>query len=128
MTASDWIQLALYFAVLLALAFPLGRFMAHVMSGEQTWLTRLGRPLERGLYRLAGVADDDEMSWPRYATALLVFSAASFAVVYLLQRLQASLPANPAGFAGVSPALAFNTAVSFATNTNWQSYSGETTL
>ena len=128
MTANDWIQLVLYFTVLLALAMPLGRFMAQVMSGEQTWLSRLGRPLERGLYRLAGISEDDEMTWPRYATALLVFSAASFAVVYLLQRLQGFLPANPAGFAGVSPALAFNTAVSFATNTNWQAYGGESTM
>ena len=128
MTANDWIQVGLYFAVLLALAVPLGRFMAQVMSGEQHWLTRLGRPLERGLYRLAGVSEDDEMTWSRYATAFLVFSVASFAVVYLLQRIQGFLPANPAGFPGVSPALAFNTAISFATNTNWQAYGGETTM
>jgi len=128
MTANDWIQIVVYFAVLLALAIPLGRFMARVMSGEQAWLSRVGRPLERALYRFAGVAEDDEMTWTRYATALLVFSAASFAVVYLLQRLQGFLPANPAQFGAVSPALAFNTAVSFATNTNWQAYGGETTL
>ncbi len=128
MTANDWIQLTLYFVVLLVLAIPLGRFMAQVLGSEGNWLTRLGRPLERGLYRLAGVAEDDEMTWSRYAAALLVFSAASFTVVYLLQRLQAFLPANPSGFAGVSPALAFNTAVSFATNTNWQAYGGESTM
>ena len=128
MTTNDWIQVAVYFAVLVALAIPLGRFMAQVMSGEANWLSRIGRPLERSLYRLAGVAEDDEMTWTRYATALLVFSVACFAVVYLLQRVQAFLPANPAGFAGVSPALAFNTAISFATNTNWQAYGGETTL
>ena len=127
MTANDWIQIVVYFVVLLALAVPLGHFMARVMSGEQTWLSRLGRPLERALYRFAGVAEDDEMTWTRYATALLVFSAACFAVVYLLQRLQGFLPANPAQFGAVSPALAFNTAVSFATNTNWQAYGGETT-
>ena len=127
MTANDWIQIALYFFVLLALAIPLGRFMAKVMSGEPTWLTRVGRPLERSLYRLAGVAEDDEMTWQRYATALLVFSAACFAVVYLLQRVQGFLPANPAGFSAVGPALAFNTAVSFSTNTNWQAYGGEST-
>jgi K+-transporting ATPase ATPase A chain len=121
-------QLALYFVVLLALAIPLGKFMALVLSGEQHWLTRVGRPLERGLYRMAGVTENDEMTWPRYATALLVFSVASFAVVYLLQRLQGLLPVNPAGFAGVTPALAFNTALSFATNTNWQAYGGETTM
>jgi len=128
MTASDWIQIALYFLVLLALAIPLGRFMAKVMSGEPTWLTRVGQPLERSLYRLSGVAEGDEMTWQRYATALLVFSAACLAVVYLLQRVQGYLPANPAAFGAVSPALAFNTAVSFATNTNWQSYGGETTM
>jgi len=128
MTASDWIQIALYFLVLLALAIPLGRFMAKVMSGEPTWLTRVGQPLERSLYRLSGVAEGDEMTWQRYATALLMFSAACLAVVYLLQRVQGYLPANPAAFGAVSPALAFNTAVSFATNTNWQAYGGETTM
>jgi K+-transporting ATPase ATPase A chain len=128
MTANDWLQIVVYFAVLLALAVPLGRFMALVMSGEPTWLSRLGRPLERVLYRFAGVAEDDEMTWTRYATALVVFSVACFAVVYLLQRLQGVLPANPAQFDAVSPALAFNTAVSFATNTNWQAYGGETTM
>ena len=103
MTANDWVQLALYFVVLLALAIPLGRFMARVLNGERTWLTGALRPLERVLYRLAGVAEDDEMTWPRYATALMVFSVASFLVVYLLQRLQGILPANPSGFAGRQP-------------------------
>jgi K+-transporting ATPase ATPase A chain len=128
MTANDWIQIVVYFVALLALAVPLGRFMARVMSGEQTWLTRLGQPLERGLYRLAGVSESDEMTWQRYSVALLVFSTACLVVVYLLQRLQGFLPANPAGFGAVSPALAFNTAVSFATNTNWQAYGGESTM
>jgi len=128
MTANDWIQVAVYFVVLVALAIPLGRFMAQVMSGEANWLSRIGRPLERGLYRLAGVSEDDEMTWPRYATAFIVFSVASFAAVYLLQRVQGFLPANPAGFAGVGPALAFNTAVSFVSNTNWQAYGGESSL
>ena len=128
MTANDWIQVAVYFVVLVALAIPLGRFMAQVMSGEANWLSRIGRPLERSLYRLAGVSEDDEMTWPRYATAFIVFSVASFAAVYLLQRVQGFLPANPAGFAGVGPALAFNTAVSFVSNTNWQAYGGESSL
>ena len=128
MTANDWIQVAVYFVVLVALAIPLGRFMAQVMSGEANWLSRIGRPLERGLYRLAGVSEDDEMTWPRYATAFIVFSVTSFAAVYLLQRVQGFLPANPAGFAGVGPALAFNTAVSFVSNTNWQAYGGESSL
>lgn len=128
MTANDVIQVAVYFVALIALAIPLGWFMAQVMSGSATWLSRIGRPLELGLYRLAGIAEDDEMTWTRYATALLAFSVASVGVVYLLQRVQGLLPANPAGLAGVSPALAFNTAISFATNTNWQAYGGETTM
>jgi potassium-transporting ATPase potassium-binding subunit len=128
MTANDWIQLVLYFVVLIALAIPLGRYMAQVLSGEATWISRAGRPVERLLYRLAGVGETDEMSWSRYATAFMVFSVTSFAVVYLLQRGQALLPLNPAGFAAVDPALAFNTAISFASNTNWQAYGGESTL
>jgi len=128
MTGNDRIQIALFFGVLLLLAVPLGRFMAQVLSGEGNWITRVGRPLERGLYRLAGISEDDEMTWMRYATALLVFSVASFAVVYLVQRIQGFLPANPAGFVAVSPALAFNTAISFTSNTNWQAYGGESTM
>ncbi len=128
MTGNDWIQLALYFGVLLVLAIPLGHYIAQVLSGELNVATRIGRPLERWLYRLAGTSEADEMTWTRYATALLVFSIASFAAVYLLQRTQGLLPANPAGFPGVSPALAFNTAISFASNTNWQAYGGESTL
>ncbi len=128
MTGNDRIQIALFFGVLLLLAVPLGRFMAQVLSGEGNWITRAGRPLERGLYRLAGISEDDEMTWMRYATALLVFSVASFAVVYLVQRIQGFLPANPAGFVAVSPALAFNTAISFTSNSNWQAYGGESTM
>ena len=128
MTANDWLQLAAYFAVLLVLAIPLGGYMARVLAGEPTWLSRLGRPLERALYRMAGVSEDDEMPWTRYAAALLVFSVVSALTVYLVQRLQGMLPGNPAHFPGVTPALAFNTAISFATNTNWQAYGGEATL
>ena len=128
MTANGWWQIGLYLAVLLALAWPLGAYMARVYEGERVWLARLLGPLERGLYRLAGVRPDQEMSWRAYAAALLVFGAASILVVYALQRVQGLLPLNPAGLGAVSPHLAFNTAVSFATNTNWQSYAGETTL
>lgn len=128
MTANSWMQVALFFIALLALALPLGRFMAQVLSGEGNWFSRLGQPLERRLYRLAGVSDGEEMTWTRYATALLMFSTASFAVVYLLQRLQGYLPANPAGFGAVGPALSFNTAISFVSNTNWQAYGGESTM
>ena len=128
MTTNGWLQIGAYLAVLLALAGPLGAYMARVYEGERVWLTRLLGPLERGLYRTAGVRADHEMSWRVYAAALLVFSAASVIVVYALQRLQGLLPLNPAGLGAVSPHLAFNTAVSFATNTNWQSSGGETTL
>jgi K+-transporting ATPase ATPase A chain len=128
MTTNDAIQLAVYFLVLIALAIPLGGFMARVLSGEATSVSRIGRPLERRLYRLAGIDEQEEMSWPRYASAFLALSVVSVAVVYLLQRAQALLPANPAHLPGVSPALAFNTAVSFATNTNWQAYGGESTM
>ncbi|HEY2806312.1 MAG TPA: potassium-transporting ATPase subunit KdpA [Gemmatimonadales bacterium] len=128
MTSNSWLQIALYFGVLLVLSVPLGAYMARVYRGERVVLERLMRPLERGIYRLAGTGPDDEMTWSRYAGALLIFSALSFVAVYLLQRVQGVLPFNPAHRGAVSPQLAFNTAVSFATNTNWQSYSGETTL
>jgi K+-transporting ATPase ATPase A chain len=121
-------QLALYLIVLTALAMPLGRYMARVLDGRPTFLSRLLGPVERWLYRLAGVAPERETGWPRYAMAMLVFNAAGLIVVYLLQRLQALLPANPQHLPAVPWHLALNTAVSFATNTNWQSYSGETTL
>jgi K+-transporting ATPase ATPase A chain len=127
-TGNAWLQIALFFGVLLALSEPLGAYMARVYGGERLALSRVLAPLERGLYRLAGVRADDEMEWPRYAGALLVFSVLSFLAVYLVQRVQAWLPANPAHLGNVAPDLALNTAISFATNTNWQSYGGETTL
>jgi K+-transporting ATPase ATPase A chain len=128
MNAQGWLQIALYLAVLAALTPLLGGFMARVYAGEPTFLGRLLGPFERRLYRWAGVAPDEEMSWQRYAGALLAFNALGFVAVYLLQRLQGVLPLNPAGLPGTSAHLAFNTAVSFASNTNWQSYGGETTM
>ena len=110
------------------MAVPLGAYMARIYDGERVWLSRIFGPLERALYRLAGIRAEQEMSWRPYAGALLLFSAASFVVVYALQRLQGLLPLNPAALGSVTSHLAFNTAVSFATNTNWQSYGGETTL
>jgi K+-transporting ATPase ATPase A chain len=127
-TGNSWLQIALYFGVLLAVAEPLGAYMARVYSGERVLLERVLGPVERGIYRLAGVRVDDEMRWPRYAGALLVFSVLSTLVAYAFQRVQGALPANPAHLGAVAPDLAFNTAVSFATNTNWQFYGGETTL
>ncbi len=128
MTPHALVTFGLYLSVLLLLAWPLGLYVARVLSGESHPLARLLGGLERGLYRLAGVKEDDEQPWTRYALSFLVFNAAGLFAVYLLQRLQGLLPLNPAGLAAVSPHLAFNTAVSFATNTNWQSYGGETTM
>ena len=113
---------------LLALAKPLGAYMARVYEGRPTWLGRVLGPFERLIYRLAGVPPEDEMDWKRYALAMLLFNAAGLLLVYALQRLQALLPLNPQDLPAVPPDLAFNTAVSFATNTNWQGYGGETTL
>ena len=128
MTPNGWLQFALYVVVLTVLSIPLGSFMARVLDGRRTFLDGVLGPIERGLYRLAGVRADEEMAWPRYAVAMLLFNAAGLLLVYALQRLQAVLPLNPGHLPAVSWHLSFNTAVSFATNTNWQSYGGETTL
>lgn len=128
MSVTALVTYGAYFAALLLLAVPLGRYMARVYAGEGTWALRLLGPIERATYRLAGVRVDDEMSWQRYAACLLAFNFAGALAVYLLQRVQAVLPLNPARLAGVPPEVAFNTAVSFATNTNWQAYAGETTM
>lgn len=118
----------LYLVVLLLLAWPLGLYMARVYQGERVWLACWLRPLENGFYRLAGVNPEAEMGWRAYAAALLVFNGLGLLVVFLLQRLQGWLPLNPQGFTAVPAPLAFNTAVSFASNTNWQFYGGETTI
>ncbi len=129
MTAQGILQIVLYLAVLLALVKPLGWYMARVYEGGPYGLDRVLGPLERLIYRLAGVrAADHEMRWTTYAWAMLLFNALGFLVVFGLQLLQGALPLNPQGIGAVKPDLAFNTAASFATNTNWQSYSGETTL
>ncbi len=128
MIPADWIQLLLYLAVLLLLAKPLGTYMAHVYQGERTFLDPITRPIECTLYRLTGVKSDDEMGWKRYALALMVFNILGLLVVYALQRLQHLLPLNPQGLGSVTPDSSWNTAVSFATNTNWQGYGGEVTL
>src|SRR5262252_10241686 len=128
MTLNGWIQIALYFVLLTVLAVPLGRFMAKVFEGERTFLTPVVAPLERGLYRIAGVDETREQTWITYTIAMLLFNAAGFLLVYALQRLQGFLPLNPAGMTAVAPDLSFNTAVSFTTNTNWQNYGGESTM
>ena len=128
MTANSWIQLALFLGALVALAKPLGSYMARVLEGKPCGLDRALGWCERGVYRLAGVDPQQEMGWRTYAFAVMAFNLLGIAAVYLLLRLQGALPLNPQGFAGTTPDLAFNTAVSFASNTNWQSYGGETTL
>jgi len=128
MTLNGWLQLILYFVVLLVLAKPLGAFMARVYEGQSTWLDRLLGPSERLIYRLSGVNPQAEMNWKTYAFAMLLFNLFGLIVVYLLQRLQGVLPLNPQALSAVSPDSSFNTAVSFATNTNWQGYGGEVTM
>jgi potassium-transporting ATPase potassium-binding subunit len=128
MTVNGWIQIAIYFAVLTALVVPLGRYMARVFQGERTFMSPILRPVEIALYRVAGVDETREQHWLTYTVAMLLFNAAGFACVYALMRLQGWLPLNPAGMSAVAPDLTFNTAVSFATNTNWQNYGGESTL
>ena len=124
----SWLQILFYLLVLVVLAKPLGKFMARVYEGDLPALVRWLAPLERALYRFCGLRADLEQGWKAYAGAMLAFNLLGLLVVYALQRLQGVLPLNPAGMAAVSPDSSFNTAVSFATNTNWQGYSGETTL
>jgi K+-transporting ATPase ATPase A chain len=128
MTPNGLLQIALYFGVLLALTKPVGMFMTRLFAGERTFLHPVLRPLERLCYALIGVKEETEQRWTQYAGGVLSFSFFSFLFVYLLQRLQGVLPFNPAKMAATTPDLAFNTAVSFTTNTNWQAYGGETTL
>ena len=128
MTTQGMLQLALYMAVLLALVKPLGWYMARVYEGRPCGLDRILGPLEQLIYRIAGVHADDEMRWTTYAWAMLLFNMLGLLVVFGFQLFQGLLPLNPQGFGAVRPDLAFNTAVSFATNTNWQNYGGETTL
>lgn len=128
MTLNGWAQILLHLAAVAAVTAPLGAFMARVFARERTWLDPALRPLERLIYRLTGVDETHEMRWTEYARALLAFSVVSMLALYALQRLQAVLPFNPQGLTGVAPGLAFNTAASFTTNTNWQAYAGESTM
>ena len=124
----DLLQVALFFLLLLATAQPLGRFIARVMAGERTFMTPALGPLERGVYRLCGIDPAADQRWTAYAAALLLFNLAGLLLSYLVFKTQQWLPWNDQGFGPLAPDLAFNTAVSFATNTNWQSYSGEGTV
>ena len=128
MTLNGWIQIALYCAVVLALVKPLGSYMTRVFTGERTFLSPVLGPVERGLYRVSGIDARQEQHWLAYTGAVILFHVLGFAVLYAILRLQAVLPLNPADQGAVAPDLAFNTSTSFITNTNWQSYGGETTL
>jgi K+-transporting ATPase ATPase A chain len=128
MTANGWLQFALFSLILLATVRPVGVYLARVLEGERTWLDPVLRPFERFIYRLAGVNAAEEMNWREYAFAVLGFSAVSMLMTYAIERLQNHLPWNPQSLAAVGPDLAWNTAASFTTNTNWQSYTPETTM
>ncbi len=128
MTIIGWLQILFFLGIILLVTKPLGAFMARVFNGERTRFDPALRPLERLLYRLTGVDPTREMRWTEYAAALLLFSAVSMLILYLLQRVQGWLPFNPQQLANIAPDSAFNTAASFTTNTNWQSYAGETTM
>ena len=128
MPINGLVQIGLYFVVLLALVKPLGWYMARVYEGQPCGIDRAVGPLDRFLYRLCGVRQTEEMNWKTYAVAMLLFNAAGLFALYAYQRLQVFFPLNPQGFGAVAPDLAFNTAASFVTNTNWQAYGGETTL
>jgi len=129
MTANGWFQILFFLALILLVTKPMGIFMARVFGRERTFMDPVLRPIERLVYRLTGVDEDHEMRWTEYAVCMLLFSLVSMIVLYLIERLQWYLPFNPQRFAAVSPThLAFNTAASFTTNTNWQAYSGESTM
>lgn len=128
MTANGWFQIGLFFVLVLLIAQPLGIYMARVFERRKTWLDPVLAPVERLLYRATGVEADKEMGWIEYATAMLVFSAVSMLILYLIERVQSWLPWNPQHLPNVPAVLALNTAASFTTNTNWQSYVPETTM
>lgn len=128
MTLNGWLQIGFFIAVVLLLAQPMGSYMAAVFERRKTFMDVLLAPCERLLYRVTGVNPDEEMRWTQYTVAMLLFSAATLLLTYLVQRIQLWLPLNPQHLANVEPALALNTAISFTTNTNWQSYTPETTM
>jgi len=128
MSLNGWLQIALFIALILLLAKPMGSYMTRVFERRRTWLDPILVPCERLLYRLAGVDPNEEMRWTQYAVALLVFSGATLVLTYIVERLQHMLPLNPQHLPGVAPDLAVSTAISFTTNTNWQAYTPETTM
>jgi K+-transporting ATPase ATPase A chain len=127
-SANGWSQIAIFLLVILALTRPLGVYMTRVFSGQKTFLDVVLRPVEKLVYRLTGVDEKQEMRWTEYTIAMLLFSGVTMALLYLIERIQKWLPLNPQKFANLEPGLAFGTAASFTTNTNWQAYSGESTM
>jgi K+-transporting ATPase ATPase A chain len=121
-------QIVVYFVLLLLITKPVGLYLTAVFEGHKTWLSPVFRPVERVLYRISGVDENSEQHWTVYTVAMLIFTTVTIVLLYLIERLQAFLPLNPQGMSNVDPLLAWNTAVSFSTNTNWQNYSGETTM
>ncbi len=128
MTLNGWLQIFSFIAVVLLLARPMGSFMTAVFEHHRTFLDPLLLPCERLLYRTTGVRPEEEMRWTEYAVSMLIFSAATTVLTYIIERCQGWLPFNPQHLPGVEPVLALNTAISFTTNTNWQSYVPETTM
>jgi K+-transporting ATPase ATPase A chain len=128
MSVNGWLQFAIFSLILLASVRPVGIYLARVFEGERTWLIRCCAPFERLIYKLCGVKADQEMNWREYAYAMLGFSAVTLLLTYGLERLQNFFPWNPQHLAAVGPDLAWNTAASFTTNTNWQSYTPEATM
>src|SRR5213593_4033477 len=128
MTQNGWFQIGLYLFVIFLVTKPLGVFMTRVFNGEKTSLDPVLRPVEKLVYRLTGIDEKREMRWTEYAIAMLLFSGVSMTLLYLIERTQKWLPFNPQKFPNVEPGLAFGTAASFTTNTNWQFYSGEQTM
>ncbi|GAA5663549.1 potassium-transporting ATPase potassium-binding subunit [Brucella sp. NBRC 14130] len=128
MTLNGWIQILVFCGIIILLVKPLGGYMTRVFNGERTFLSPILVPAERGLYRLAGTSEREEQHWTTYTVSLLLFNLAGFLLLYVLQRVQGSLPFNPMGMSNVPADLAFNTTSSFVTNTNWQNYGGESTL
>ena len=128
MTANGWLQIGLFFAAVLLVAKPMGTYLYRVYERKSTWLDRVFRPIEKLIYRVCGVDETKEMRWTEYGVAMLLFSGVSLLLLYLIQRVQLWLPWNPQKLANVAPDLAWNTAVSFTTNTNWQAYTPETTM
>ena len=128
MTLNGWLQILFFLLAVFVVTRPLGAYMARVFSGQYTWLDPAARPIERLIYRLSAVDETRGMRWTEYAISILLFSVVSMLVLYVMQRVQGLLPFNPQGFGAVPPDLAFNTAASFTTNTNWQNYGGESTM